>query len=182
MPNKFLDRYLANTEAAIGGVKDQCAPDIEAAVALLVTCFKGGGTLYLCGNGGSAADCQHLATEFVASGLRAVALTTDTSFITAWSNDLGFNDVFAQQVSVFCKSGDVLLAISTSGKSVNVYTAATSCKIKKGKVIGLTGENKLGDVADVCIRVPSSDTQHCQEAHLAIEHVIWLMVLEAMGT
>ena len=161
---------------------EACLDEIRRAVDLVATSFKNGGKLLLCGNGGSAADCQHIATEFVSSfdknlirpALPAIALTTDTSFLTANANDFGIEGVFARQVEALGRSGDVLIAISTSGNSANVVRAVEMAGSLKMTTIGFTGasESKLADLADVAIQVPSDDTQHIQEAHIAIGHIL----------
>ena len=133
-----------------------CAADIVAAADMISAAFQQGGTLLLCGNGGSAADCQHLAAEFtsrlsadfVRPGLPAIALTTDTSFLTAHANDFDFEGVFARQVQALGKPGDVLLAISTSGRSKNVVQAAEMAKEMRLKVIALTGSCGSGTNCD----------------------------------
>ena len=161
---------------------EACLDEIRRAVDLVATSFKNGGKLLLCGNGGSAADCQHIATEFVSSfdknlirpALPAISLTTDTSFLTANANDFGIEGVFARQVEALGRSGDVLIAISTSGNSANVVRAVEMAGSLKMTTIGFTGasESKLADLADVAIQVPSDDTQHIQEAHIAIGHIL----------
>lgn len=151
------------------------------AASLIANSFRSGHKLLLCGNGGSAADCQHMATEFVGRltkdyqrpGLPAIALTTDTSFITAHANDIDFADIFARQVEALGVAGDVLLGISTSGNSPNVLQAIQRASRSGLTTIGLTGNGgKLLNLADVCISIPSLDTQYIQEAHLTIEHIL----------
>ena len=164
---------------------DGCAAAIVAAADLVADSFRNGGKLLLCGNGGSAADCQHLATEFtcrlsadfVRPALPALALTTDTSFLTAYTNDFEFESVFARQVEALGKSGDVLLGISTSGGSANVIRAVEAARSLRMKSVALTGhQGRLRDLADVAVCVPSDRTAHIQEAHLAIEHIICHLV------
>jgi D-sedoheptulose 7-phosphate isomerase len=155
--------------------------DICKAAEVIATSFRAGGKLLLCGNGGSAADCQHMAAEFVSRltldfdrpGLPAIALTTDSSFLTAYANDLGFDGVFARQVQALGRRGDVLFGISTSGESKNVLMAVAQARVAQMAVIVLTGSGgRLAATADVAIRVPDGSTPHVQETHLAIEHVI----------
>jgi len=143
----------------------------------------------LCGNGGSAADCQHVAAELVSRltrdserpGLPAIALTTDTSFLTAYANDCGFEGVFARQVEALGRPGDVLIGISTSGNSPNVLRAVELAREKGMRSIALTGQGgRLAKLADVAVSVPSDDTRHIQEAHLAVEHVLCLLVEESL--
>jgi len=164
---------------------EACAADIEAAASLLANCLRAGGKILLCGNGGSAADCQHLATElvscltrdFVRPGLAALALTTDTSILTAYANDFGFDGVFARQVQALGRPGDALLGISTGGGSRNVVAAVEEARRAGMRVVTLTGERGiLPGLADVAIRVPSGETQRIQEAHLAIEHILCHLV------
>jgi D-sedoheptulose 7-phosphate isomerase len=165
---------------------DACAVDILRAAHTIAGAFRAGGKLLICGNGGSAADAQHMAAEFVSRlsldferpGLAAIALTTDTSILTAYANDFDFDGVFARQVQALGRAGDVLLGISTSGSSVNVVKAAECARALGITVIALTGDRgTLAEMADVAIRVPATaSTAHIQEAHLAIEHVICHLV------
>ena len=168
---------------------DECGPAIIAAANLIAESLRNGGKLLLCGNGGSAADCQHLATEFTCRltadfkrpALPALALTTDTSFLTAFTNDFDFEGVFARQVQALGKSGDVLIGISTSGGSGNVVIAVEAARKLGMKTIALTGERgALRELADVAVCVPSTCTAHIQEAHLAIEHIICHLVERAL--
>lgn len=155
--------------------------EIVAAADLIAQTFRDGGKLLLCGNGGSAADCQHLAAEFTGlltkdfkrPGLPAIALTTDTSFLTAYANDMDFQSVFSRQVQALGKAGDALIGISTSGNSENVIAALDAARHAGLRTIALTGNaGRLRAVADIAIAVPSARTAHIQEAHIAIEHVI----------
>lgn len=154
---------------------------IVSAAELLSASFKSGGKVMLCGNGGSAADCQHIAAEFVSvltqefkrPGLKAIALTTDTSFLTAYVNDFGFDGVFARQVETLGAPGDVLIGISTSGNSQNVIQAVESARKLKMRTIGLAGSGgRLPKLVDVVVAVPSQSTQHIQEAHITIGHIL----------
>ena len=164
------------------------AGDIEKAVSVLLQAFKSGNKVLLCGNGGSAADCQHMAAEFVGrykkerKALPAIALTTDTSILTALVNDYGGDVIFSRQVEAHGRKGDVLIAISTSGSSPNILKAIETAKAIGMKVIGLTGEKgeKMKKLCDVCITVPSSDTPRIQEGMLAVEHIICGLVEEAL--
>lgn len=158
-----------------------CVEPILAAAERIADCFRAGGKVLLCGNGGSAADCQHVAAEFVSRlttdfvrpGLPAVALTTDTSFLTAFANDCGFEGVFARQVQALGRSGDVLIGISTSGNSRNVVAAVEAARALGMCSIVLTGSGGLlPSIADLGILVPSTCTAHIQESHLAIEHIL----------
>jgi D-sedoheptulose 7-phosphate isomerase len=177
--------YLKGSARVQEQVAAECADSIRAAADLLIATFRAGGKLLLCGNGGSAADCQHMATELVSRlskeferpALPAIALTTDTSLLTAIGNDLGFAGVFERQVRALGKPGDVLMAISTSGNSVNVLRATQAARETGMRIVGLQGEGgKLKDVTDFSIVIPSRDTQHIQEAMLSIEHFLCHMV------
>lgn len=162
---------------------DACADDIQKAIDLLVDSFGRGAKLLLCGNGGSAADCQHLATEFMIRlnheinrpAIPAIALTTDTSNLTAGGNDIGFDNVFARNVQGLGAEGDVLLAVSTSGNSPNVVKAVEMAKHKGMKVIGFLGGTggKLKPLCDVPIVIPTSNVQRIQEGHITAGHIIF---------
>ena len=142
--------------------------------------MMGGGKVLFCGNGGSAADAQHLAAEFVGRylydrpSIPALALTVDTSALTAIGNDYGYDQVFARQVSGLGQAGDVLVGLSTSGHSANVIQAVTIAKDRGLTTIGMTGESggQLADLCDVCICVPSPHTNHIQEMHIAVGHYL----------
>jgi phosphoheptose isomerase len=180
--------YLLDTAETNRRTAENCAESASAAAGMIAECLRKGGKLLICGNGGSAAQCQHMAAELVSTlnkrvrrpGLAAIALTTDTSILTAIGNDFGFADVFARQVEALGRSGDVLLAISTSGTSENVVRAAEAARRNALKVVALVGpgEGVLVRAADLAIRAPSEDTQHIQEAHLAVEHLVCLLVEE----
>jgi D-inositol-3-phosphate glycosyltransferase len=175
--------------AAVTEAMSARAPDIARAAAVIVESFRRGGKLLLCGNGGSAADCQHVAAEFInrlsndreRRALPALALTTDTSYLTAYANDHGFDGVYARQIEAFGTAGDVLLAISTSGSSPNVLAAADAARGRGIAVVALLGETgRLAGAADVAIKVPSRDTQLIQQVHLAVEHLICELVERAL--
>jgi phosphoheptose isomerase len=163
-------------------VAESCTDSILSAARLISEAFRAGGKVLLCGNGGSAADCQHMAAEFVSllrttfdrPGLPAVALTTDTSFLTAYANDFGFEGVFARQVQALGREGDVLIGISTSGNSKNVVRAVEAAREGGLRTVVLTGGGggRLPALADVAVSVPSGETQHIQESHLTVEHLI----------
>lgn len=164
---------------------EQCMDTIAVAAELLAASLRAGGKVLLCGNGGSAADCQHMAAEFVGlmrknfqrPGLPVIALTTDTSFLTAYSNDFGYERVFERQVEALGKTGDVLIGISTSGTSVNILSAVEAAKRKGMHTIALTGSGgALASNVDVAVSVPSLDTQYIQESHLAVEHILCELV------
>ncbi|MBM4339176.1 MAG: SIS domain-containing protein [Deltaproteobacteria bacterium] len=164
---------------------ESCMDSIIAAADLISETFRSGGKLLLCGNGGSAADCQHLAAEFVSRltkdferpGLPAIALTTDTSFLTAFANDCGFEGAFERQVHTLGKEGDLLIGISTSGSSTNVIRAMKAARSERLRTIALKGKGGcMDEMATLTISVPSSHTQYIQEAHLAIEHLLCELV------
>jgi D-sedoheptulose 7-phosphate isomerase len=170
-------------------IAEECLYSILAATDLITETFRSGGKLLLCGNGGSAADCQHMAAEFVSRltkeferpGLPAIALTTDTSFLTAFANDCGFEGIFERQVQALGKPADVLLGISTSGNSPNVIRAVEAARAADMRTIVLTGSGgRLVRLAHVAISVPSTNTQYIQEAHLAIEHILCELVEHAL--
>lgn len=173
------------------GVAEHCAKPAAEAAHAIAHSLKQGGKLMLCGNGGSAGDAQHLAAEFVATlnhqkprpGLAALALTTDTSFITAYSNDFGFEGIFERQIQALGKSGDVLIGISTSGNSANVEKAMAYAKAHGITTIAMTGESggKLASHADILIAVPSPSTMHIQESHIALGHAMTAMVEDLMA-
>lgn len=152
---------------------------VEIADAICATLDRGG-KLLLCGNGGSAADCQHIAAELTGrfeasrSGLAAVALTTDTSALTAIANDFGYDQVFARQVGAIANDGDTLLAISTSGNSSSIVNAAITARGLGVRVIGFTGsaDSLLSTHSDLCLRVPSTTTARIQEMHILAGHII----------
>ena len=171
--------------AASGEVQRRVADGLTAAILsaadLLVAAFRAGHKVLLCGNGGSAADCQHLAAEFVnrltrdfdRPGLPAIALTTDSSVLTAIANDTGIDVMFERQVRTLGTPGDVLIGISTSGESANVVRAVQAAADAGMQTIALTGRGgRLARLATVSLAVPSDGVQYVQEAHLAIEHIL----------
>ena len=170
-------------------VGEEYAETIAAIADTYVAALRAGGTLFFAGNGGSAADAQHLATEYVVRyqsnrpALRAVALTTDSSLLTACANDMGFDEVFARQVEALARAGDVLSLHSTSGDSPNVIRGAQAAKARAVTVVGFLGHSggRLKDLTDVVLIVPSDDTARIQEIHLAIEHLICEMVEERLA-
>ena len=153
---------------------------IAAAADTITKVLKQGGRVYVCGNGGSAADAQHIASELVGrfererKGLPAIALTTDTSVITSISNDYGFENVFAKQVEALVEEGDILWAISTSGASANVIAAAELAKKKGACVLAFTGKSnsKLEQIADICVCANEESTARSQEIHQLAYHII----------
>jgi len=170
-------------------VGEEHAGTIAAIADTYITALRAGGTLFFAGNGGSAADAQHIAAEYVVRyghnrrPLPAVALTTDTSLLTACANDLGYDEIFARQVEALARSGDVLVLHSTSGESPNTLRAAQAAKVKGVKVVALLGKGggALSSLADCALIVPSDETSHIQELHLAVEHIVCAMVENALG-
>ena len=190
MSAKLDSRQIISTSADVKrAMLDACAKDIDIAANILTDAVKNGRKILWCGNGGSAADAQHMATELM-GGLRdhdrpaiaSIALTTDSSFLTAWSNDTDFNTIFSRQLDGLGKAGDVLVAISTSGNSENVVQAVEKAKAMDMAVVILTGQSggKLRNKGDVIIRIPSDDTQRIQEGHLLAEHIMCEMVEDAI--
>ena len=182
---------LANSAAAITDLASSSVDDILAAGAVLATALKGGHKILFCGNGGSAADAQHLAAELMGRfmierrPLPAIALTTDTSLLTAWINDVDFESVFSRQVEGLGQPGDVLVAISTSGDSPNVINAVSQARRQQMQVIVLTGQSggrliQEAEEGDVAIQVPSTDTQHIQEGHITVGHILCALVETAL--
>ena len=168
---------------------EQCSSDIRAITENLLECFRQGNKLMLCGNGGSAADSQHVAAEFVnrfrldRAALPAIALTVDSSVLTAIGNDSSYEFTFSRQVEALAKPGDILAAISTSGCSANILKALDVARERGGKTIGFTSEKGCQSMApkcDLCLVVPSADTPRVQEAHEFIWHAICGMVEQAL--
>lgn len=159
---------------------DRLEAKIEQALAMVQTTVSRGGTLLFCGNGGSAADAQHMATEYVVRYMRnrraypAIALTTDSSLLTATGNDFGFDHIFERQVEALGKAGDLLIIHSTSGNSPNVLLAADAARAKGIPVLALSAKDggALKERADLCIVVPTTRTDRAQEIHLCIQHAI----------
>ena len=164
--------------------------EIATALEMMRDTVMRGGLLLFCGNGGSAADAQHLATEYVVRymkhrrALPAIAITTDTSLLTAAGNDLGFEEIFARQVEALAKPGDLLVVHSTSGNSPNVLRAAEAAHAKGAKVLALTARDggALAKVADHAIVIPTDRTDRAQEVHLCIQHLICELVEEGLDT
>ena len=168
---------------------DMCTDDIEKAVIVIIKTLNNGGKILWCGNGGSAADAQHLSTELMGGmtdhhrkPIPSIALTTDTSFLTAWSNDTDFDSVFSRQIQGIGTEGDVLVGISTSGNSENILSAIKQAKYKGISTIVFTGKTggKIGGISDVSICVPSEDTQRIQESHIMIGQIICGLVEDSI--
>src|SRR5687768_1356104 len=158
----------------------ELSPSLERALAMVRDTVKGGGTLLFCGNGGSAADAQHLATEYVVRYMKhrraypAIALTTDTSLLTAAGNDLGFDEIFARQVEALAKPVDLLIIHSTSGNSPNVLRAAEAARAKGVAVLSFSARNggRLRSLSDHIVIVRTERTDRAQEIQLCMEHAI----------
>lgn len=179
---KFLEESLKESSDIKLKVLDSCAGDIEKAAGVLIDAVRNGHKLLFCGNGGSAADCQHLATEFMIrlshdikrKAIGAIALTTDSSNLTAGGNDIGFENIFARNVEGVGNKGDVLIGISTSGNSKNILNAVSKAKemgILTIGFLGLTG-GKLKNICDMSICVPTENIQRIQESHITIGHIL----------
>ncbi len=177
-----IRQHMLNSAEVKKRVAEECLSQIKQASQLVAECLSKGNKILLCGNGGSAADSQHIAAEFVSvltqdflrPGLPAIAMTTDSSILTASANDFGFAGIFERQVQALGKSGDVLIAISTSGNSENCLRALQYARQAGLHTIAFAGGKggKMADVAEVSIKVPSTVTQYIQESHIAIGHII----------
>jgi D-sedoheptulose 7-phosphate isomerase len=175
---------LAALAALATRVATEHAADIARLAERYVAALQGGGTLWFAGNGGSAADAQHIATEYVVRyghtrrALPAVALTTDTSLLTACGNDLGFDEIFARQIEALARPGDLVVLHSTSGDSPNVVRAAQAARAKGVTVVALLGKGggAVRRLLDDAVVIPSDQTSHIQELHLALEHAICAIV------
>ncbi|HEY2847010.1 MAG TPA: D-glycero-beta-D-manno-heptose 1-phosphate adenylyltransferase [Pyrinomonadaceae bacterium] len=171
--------------ATITALQERCEEQIVQCASILAETFWTGNKVLICGNGGSAADAQHLAAEFVGryenerQALPAIALTTDTSALTALANDYDFERIFARQIEALASPGDCLIAISTSGTSPNVVAAVMKARERGCKVIGMTGSagKKLAGLCDATLMVPSARTARIQEAHITVAH-IWCQMIE----
>ncbi len=180
--NQFIIDSLTESSKVKLEILEKCSLQIANMVNAVTHVIKNGNKLLLCGNGGSAADCQHIAAEFMIRlshniqrpALPAIALTTDTSNLTAGGNDIGFENVFARLVEGLGNKGDALLAISTSGNSPNVIKAVNTAKEKGIITVGFLGGSggKLKDMVDFPVIIPSSNTQRIQEGHITIAHIL----------
>ena len=175
----FIHASLLRTIETLSRVSEDVST-LDRAATLLIEAVAAGGKVMFCGNGGSAADAQHLATELVSKfrhdrpGIPALALTTDTSALTAIANDYAYDRVFARQVEALGRPGDVLVGISTSGNSRNVVEAVRAAAARGITTIGLLGNEggALRPLVDLAIVMPSTETPHIQEAHIAIGHIL----------
>lgn len=164
----------------INKLRTECFADIEEFSRLAIQTLQSQNTIFFMGNGGSAADAQHLAAEFVGRfqkerrGFPSIALTTDSSILTAVGNDYGFEHIFERQIQALVRPGDLVVGISTSGNSPNVVAALVKAKKMGAATIGLTGENggAMSGLCDICVKVPSTVTARIQEAHILIGHIV----------
>jgi len=183
---KFIAAQLSDSAAIKQKTIETCTDPILRAESLIVASLRNRGKLLFCGNGGSAADAQHLAAELVIRlshditrpGLPAISLSTDTSILTAGGNDIGFENVFARQVEALGHPEDVLIAITTSGNSPNIIKAMEMARSKQIKSVVFTGGSggKCAGLADIPIIVPSDNTQRIQEAHITLGHILLELV------
>ncbi len=179
-PSQIIAKTFDTHEQLLGQFRRNNAETIAAAAELITDALKNGGAVYLCGNGGSAADAQHVAAELVGrftrerKALPAVALSTDTSILTSIANDYAYEKVFARQVEALVKTCDVLWAFSTSGASANVIAAAKLAKEKGASLLVFTGKaaTALERLADICICAGSESTARSQEIHQLAYHII----------
>lgn len=190
----MIDNYISQQVQNSIDVKQKLLNDLDLmhlirTVSLKAAeIYKNGNKTLIAGNGGSAADAQHIAGEFVSRfyfdrpGLASIALTTDTSILTAIGNDYGYEKLFSRQVQANGTKGDMFIGISTSGNSANIIEALKECKAKGIITVGLTGEKggKMVELCDYCIKVPSNETPRVQEAHILIGHIICAVVEETI--
>ena len=187
MQNKIKEKLNESIEVKKSVIKS-LLPQIEQAAKLMIETYKKGNKILIFGNGGSAADAQHIAAELMGrykkdrSALPAVALSTDTSVITSLSNDYGFETIFARQIEGLAKSGDITLGISTSGNSKNVLEGIEKAKELGCKTIGLLGNSggRISEVVDIAITVSSKATPRVQESHITISHILCGLIEEEL--
>ena len=174
--NMLIEEHIRTIEM----MRTECMEDISRFAEACRTVIASGHTIYLMGNGGSACDCQHFAAELVGrfqkerQAMAAVAMTTDTSILTALGNDYGFETIFSRQVEALVRPGDLVVGISTSGNSPNIMKALEKANERGAVTVGLTGRSggKMKAVCDICICIPSDVTARIQEAHLLVEHLV----------
>jgi D-sedoheptulose 7-phosphate isomerase len=180
-------RASADTKSRMA---DECVEPIAHAAEIIIEAVRNGHKILLCGNGGSAADAQHIATEFVVRmdpalkrpGIPAIALTTDSSMLTAGANDMGYENVFSRAVETLGQSGDVLIGISTSGQSESIIKAVRTARSRGMNTVGFLGRGggAMRELVDCPIVIPSDDTQRVQEGHITIGHIICGLVEHAL--
>ncbi|MDA0630894.1 MAG: SIS domain-containing protein [Proteobacteria bacterium] len=186
--DSFLNEQLNAHRRVIEALEAEL-PSVDTAILLCVKALNAGHKILLCGNGGSAADAQHIAAELVGrfvhdrKALPAIALTTDSSALTAIGNDYGFDDIFSRQVAGLAAAGDVLIAISTSGNSANILAACAAAQEVGCHVIGLSGKGggALHGVVDVSVVVPSDVTARIQECHILVGHLLCEGIERGLG-
>ena len=184
-PQSEMEASLGEHIEVMHATAQECAVAVSECAQIIGDTFRRGKKVLICGNGGSAADAQHIAAEFVGRyeaervALPAIALTTDTSVLTALANDYDFERIFSRQVDALASDGDCLIAISTSGNSPNVIAAVMEARKRGCKVIGMTGAKgkKLASLSDACLMIPSDRTARIQEAHITVAH-IWCEMIE----
>ena len=173
-------KLIAEHAETIAAMQTECMDDISRFAEACRSAIASGRTIYLMGNGGSACDCQHFAAELVGrfqkerQAMAAVAMTTDTSILTALGNDYGFETIFSRQVEALVRPGDLVVGISTSGNSANIVKALEKANERGAVTVGLTGRSggKMRGLCDICICIPSDVTARIQEAHLLVEHLV----------
>jgi D-sedoheptulose 7-phosphate isomerase len=183
----MIEKELQAHQVTIEKTIESMVPQIAEASKLIIETLKNGNKILLCGNGGSASDAQHIAAEFVGrykierKGVPAIALTTDSSALTAISNDYGYNRVFDRQVEALINRGDLLIGISTSGDSLNIISALLLAKEMGANTLGLSGKGggKMNYTCDINLVVPSDDTPRIQEMHILIGHILCQAVDDA---
>ncbi len=183
---QFIKDSLKESAEVKLAIEQACSKEILQAVEILSEAFRNGNKLLLCGNGGSAADSQHIAAEFMIRlshdlnrpAIPAIALTTDSSNLTAGGNDIGFENIFARNIEGLGNKNDILIAISTSGNSKNIINAVETARKKGMKTIGFLGNSGglLKPLVDVPIIIPSSNTQRIQEGHITVAHILCELV------
>ncbi len=186
--SEFIKQQIAASMKTKQAMLEACDTDIRRAAEIMIPAVLDKRKILWCGNGGSAADSQHLSAELVGklrhirTAVTSIALTTDTSFITAWSNDADFKSVFSRQVEALGKPGDVLIGISTSGNSPNILEAVRTARSLYLDTIILTGKSggKMKTAANVVINIPSTDTQRIQEGHILVGHILCDLVEQAI--
>jgi len=182
MPDQsFIQAKILDSASVKTSMLDHCLSDIDKATSLMKSAFHSGKKFLWCGNGGSAADAQHLSTELLGGlmdhnrqAIPSIALTTDSSFLTAWANDTDFNSIFSRQIEALGSAGDILIGITTSGNSNNIIQAIHQAQVQNMQTIVLTGASggEINGKADVTIQIPSDDTQRIQEGHILVGHIL----------
>jgi len=185
---KQIEASISTHKKMVAELESKGIETIASVAEMLIKCFNAGGMVYICGNGGSAADAHHIAGELVGrfkrerKGFPAIALSTDTSVITSVANDYGYDNIFVRQVEALVKKGDILWAISTSGNSANVLSAVELASQKGAKIVGFTGRkgSKLEKLSDVCFCAASESTAQSQQIHQIAYHIICDLVEQSV--